>query len=116
VAFLRMRCGGGRDCRGRVRLVARIRVRHASASRRLRKRVRNLTAGRARFSIAGGGSKMVHIRLTAKGKRLVRRARRRGLRARLRGIHVKSRMVTLRKAPKRHTRRVRHRTRHALRG
>jgi len=111
IAFLRLRCNSGRGCRGTVRLVARLRAsRHPKASRRSRKRARNLTIGKRRFTIAANRTKMIRVRLTHNGKRLVRRTGRRGLRVRLRGTHVKRRVVTLRRATNRRTQRARRHT------
>jgi len=95
VALLRARCLGqpGARCSGALRLVARVRTARAG-----RRRVRNVVIGRARYGLPAGSARTVRVRLTGRGKRLVRRAGKRGLAARLLGPGVRSRAVKLRAA------------------
>jgi bacillolysin len=95
-AFLKLRCRGAGACQGSLKLVARVKAgkgKNAKASKK--KRVRNLVVGRAGFSIAAGRTKTIRVRLTGKGKRLVRRAGKRGLKVKLRGKGVANRAVKL---------------------
>jgi hypothetical protein len=99
-ALLRLTCRGAGTCQGNLKLVARVKSRKGKGAKGSRKRVRNLVIGRARFSIAAGRTKTIRVRLTRKGKRLVRRARRRGLKVKLRGSGVANRTVRLRSSRK----------------
>jgi hypothetical protein len=89
-------------------------VRRGGNAKSSRRRFRDLTIGKARFSIPAGGKKVVRVPLTGKGKRLVRHAHRRGLAVKLRGSGVVNRTVRLRSAPK-HKRKHRRGKRHANR-
>jgi hypothetical protein len=91
-ALLRLRCRGGGDCRGSLRLVVQVKVRKGKRLVR-----RNLVIGRAGFRIAAGGSKLVRVKLTARGVKLVNRAGKRGLKVKLRGKGVRNRVVQLRR-------------------
>jgi hypothetical protein len=102
-ALLRMGCRGqrGARCRGRLRLVARV-----GGARASRRATRNLVVGRGRYNLpAGSRGRVVRVRLSAKGRRLVRRAGRRGLRVRLAGKRLKKRSLVLRGAAKKRRRR-----------
>jgi hypothetical protein len=60
------------------------------------KLVRLLVVGSARFTIAAGHSATIGVRLTRRGRALLRRAGRRGLKLELAGTGVQSRTVLLR--------------------
>lgn len=95
-ALLAVSCRGqqGARCNGALRLVISI-----GAARSSRRRARNLTIGRARYSLpVGGPRRIVRIGLTREGSRLVRRAGKRGLKVRLVGKGLRSRALTLRTA------------------
>jgi hypothetical protein len=96
-ALLRLTCRGAGACRGNLKLVARVKSRKGKGkgAKGSRRRVRNLVIGRAGFSIAAGRTKTIRVRLTGKGKRLVRRAGKRGLKVKLRGKGVANRAVKL---------------------
>jgi hypothetical protein len=98
-ALIRMRCAGGASCRGVVKLVVRVKrkrsIKKRNGERHLAKRTRKVVIGRSRFSIPAGKSKTIRVKLTGKGKRLVRRAGKRGLKVQLTGSGVKHGVVTL---------------------
>jgi hypothetical protein len=103
-ALLKLRCEGGAGCEGMVKLsVARkatTRGRHRPAALR--------RIGKAAFSIPAAETRTVAVKLTAKGKALVRAGGKAGLKAQLGGSDVNARTVTLKPAPHRrgkHTRR-----------
>jgi len=79
-ALLRVRCVGEGVCRGAVTLVV---------------RVRRIAIGRRGYSIAAGRTKTVRVRLTRRGRRLLRRAGRRGLPARAKGVGLENRAIRL---------------------
>jgi hypothetical protein len=54
--------------------------------------------GKTRFSIPAGRAKTIRVRLTSKGKRLLRKAGKYGLKVKLRGSGVSNRTVRLRSA------------------
>jgi protocatechuate 3,4-dioxygenase beta subunit len=81
-ALLRMTCNAPAACKGVVKLVARVAG-------------RSVAIGKASFSVPAGASKTIGVKLTGKGKTLVRQAGARGLKVKLTGSGVKSRMVTL---------------------
>jgi len=98
-ALVRIRCRGqqGARCRGVLRIVARVRSRRGG-----RRTVRNIVVGRARYGFpAGRRLRVVRVRLTGQGRRLVRRAGRRGLRTRLVGRGLRNRALVLREARRR---------------
>ncbi len=87
------------------------RHRHAHRGRRRhRQATRTVTLGHARFSIAAGGSVVLRIRLTRRGRALFAHARHHRLRVRVSGRGVKRGTVLLREAPA-HRRPARHRRR-----
>lgn len=102
--LLRLQCPLGTTCAGVVKLI--VELRRARVSKRLadeavpsrrHKRKRRLVIGKRRYSIAGGQTAKVRIRLTRKGRRLLRRTRKSGLRVRLVGTGVRNKTVRLKK-------------------
>jgi hypothetical protein len=91
-ALLHMRCSGPGPCRGTVRLVVRV---AAGEGRRGTKRALSLVIGKAAFSIPAGTAKVVAVRLTSKGKALLRKAGSTALLARVQGSGVKIGTVKL---------------------
>jgi hypothetical protein len=100
-ALLRLHCHGSVSCQGVVEL---------SVASKARPRGHHppplLRIGKAAFSIPATKTKTVAVKLSAKGKALLRAAGRSGLKAQLAGSDVKSRTVTLKPAR-------RHRHKHA---
>jgi uncharacterized delta-60 repeat protein len=88
-AFVRLRCPGEAVCRGVAKLVAVKRGARRSAA------TRNVMIGRSKFRLPVGATKVVRIRLNARGKRLAKLGGRRGLQARLLGRGLRSRVVRL---------------------
>lgn len=84
-ALLRLRCRGGGHCHGLVRLVHRRRAR----------RGQRIRVGRAAFAIPAGEARLLRVKLSRRGRALLRRAGRRGLRLRLSGRGVGRRVVVL---------------------
>lgn len=99
-ALLRMRCLGPGDCRGVVRLVARVKSGKGKGARRSRKRARNVVIGRAGFSIPAGQTRVIRVPLNRRGRVRVRKAGRRGLPVKLRGRGVRNRTVRLKRRGK----------------
>jgi hypothetical protein len=98
MALLRISCRGrqGARCKGVLRLVAPV-----GGARGSRRKARRLVIGSAGFSLPlSSRLRTVRVRLTAQGKRLVRRAGRRGLRVSLVGRGVRKRALRLRPAPR----------------
>jgi hypothetical protein len=91
-ALLRLSCRGVAACRGLVKLVVRVK------GKRSAKRTESVVVGKSRFSIPAGKSKTLHVKLTGKGKKLLRQAGKRGLKAKLTGSGVKPRTVKLKPA------------------
>jgi hypothetical protein len=97
-AAVSVRCVGGGACKGTLELLVRVTKQHAvtrSGKRHVVKRTRNVVIGTAEFSIANGASEIVHVRLTAKGRRLLHNVGKRGLRVRLTGNGIKTGNVML---------------------
>lgn len=80
-AQLRLRCPGRDPCKGLAALWV--------------SGFKDVLLGKARFSVPAGKSRTVRVKLTSKGKRLLRKARRHRLRAKLKGRGVKKRTVLL---------------------
>lgn len=104
-AFLRLTCRGAGACQGSLELVARAKAGKGKGAKGSKKRARNLAIGRAGFSIPAGGTKVVRVRLTGKGKRLLRHAGKRGLKVKLRGSGVSNRAVLLKQKEKKKSKR-----------
>jgi hypothetical protein len=108
-AFLKLTCRGAGACQGSLRLVARVKARKGKGkgkgAKGSERRVRNIVIGRASFSIPVGLTKTIRVRLTRKGKQLVRRAGRRGLKVKLRGSGVANRAVRLKQKKRKRGRR-----------
>ena len=96
-ALLKLTCRGAGACRGSLKLIVRVK---AGKGKRSKKRVRNLVIGRAGFVIPAGRAKTIRVRLTGKGKRLLRKAGKHGLKVKLRGRGVRNRNVRLRSVRK----------------
>jgi hypothetical protein len=99
-ALLRLRCFGAGPCFGSLRLVARVKARKGKGAKRSKRRARNVVIGRAGFTVQARGRRTLRVRLTRRGRKLVRRARKRGVKVKLRGSGVASRTVLLRQAKK----------------
>jgi Carboxypeptidase regulatory-like domain len=93
-----LQCVGSDSCHGIIELIAQITAgRHhkrAHASR-THKSARGVVIGKAKYSLAAGKRATVHVKLTGKGKALLRHAGKRGLKVKLTGTDVKTRMVKL---------------------
>ena len=101
-ALLRLRCFGAGPCFGSLRLVARVKARKGKGAKRSKRRARNVVIGRAGFTVQARRRRTLRVRLTRRGRKLVRRARKRGAKVKLRGNGVAKRTVRLREARKRH--------------
>lgn len=86
-------CQGGGPCKGNLRLIARF---------RLGGRSHKATIGRIGFSLAAEQKAAVPVKLSRRGRSLLRRARRHRLPVHLVGRGVRSRNVVLREAAQRH--------------
>jgi List-Bact-rpt repeat protein len=98
VALLTTRCVGAEACKGLAKLVVGLHVparNQAHSSRRLHRRVRELVIGKGRFNIPAGKRGRIRIKLTGKGKGLLRKAGKHGLVARLVGTGLRNRAVKL---------------------
>ncbi|HEX5417573.1 MAG TPA: carboxypeptidase-like regulatory domain-containing protein [Chloroflexota bacterium] len=100
-----LRCRSDVACRGVAKLLAKIDQPRTTRSTRdrVQKRSRTIVIGRSRFSLAAGHQGTVRIKLTGKGRKLLRRAGKRGLKVRLVGhgliphtLHVKPRLRKVR--------------------
>ncbi len=105
-AFLKLSCRGGSACRGSLQLIARVKAGKSERAKHSKKRIRNLVIGRAGFAIPAGRTKTIRVRLTGKGKALLRKAGRRGLKVKLRGSGISNRAVRLR-SPRKQKRKAR---------
>jgi hypothetical protein len=97
-ALLRLHCVGHTPCIGTVKLLAHVTRKltlRRHGTRVVLRREREIVVGRARFVIAGGKTATIHVRLTHRGRALLRKAGRRGLRLTLAGQGVRSRSVLL---------------------
>lgn len=106
--LLSLRCASDEPCKGVAKLMARQR-KTKRAHHRLRRRARTILIGKGRFSIPAGHRSTARIRLTAKGKALMRHSGKGGLVVRLGGSHIQSRTLHVKQARHR-----RHRKRGAL--
>jgi hypothetical protein len=88
-ALVRISCRGGSPCKGVAKLVVR--------EKRKGKPARNVVIGTARFSIASGKAATLSVKLSGKGKAMLRKAGKQGLKAKLIGTGIKSRAVVLKK-------------------
>jgi len=84
-ALVKLHCAGVASCGGALKLVA-------------KRGKRSVVIGTARFSIAAGKSATIHVKLTATGRSLLRKAGRRGLGVKLTGEGVKGRKLVLKAA------------------
>jgi PKD domain len=103
-ALIRLTCTGQGACKGSLRLVARVvrkRSRKGHGGQQRHASARHVVIGKAGFSIAKGASKTVHVRLSAEGRSLLRKAGKRGLRVKVRGSGFEKGSVVLKKARKR---------------
>lgn len=92
-ALVKLRCRGAGRCHGRFRLIVRLKVRKGKRLVR-----RNVRIGKTGFSVAKGRRKVVRVKLTRRGRKLVRHApKKRGLKVKLRGGGVRNRAVRLRR-------------------
>lgn len=105
-AFLKLSCRGAGACQGSLRLLVRVKAGKGKRAKRSKKRVRNLVIGGVGFAIPAGRAKTIRVRITGKGRRLLRKAGKRGLRVKLRGSGVSNRAVRLRNTRK-HKRKTR---------
>jgi predicted transglutaminase-like cysteine proteinase len=88
-ALLKARCRGeqGARCRGVAMLFAKVRQ---------GKRNKNVAIGKTRYNLPTNSTvRVIRVKLTGKGVKLVRRSGRRGLKAKLAGRGVKNRVVKL---------------------
>jgi hypothetical protein len=99
-AFLKLRCRGAGACHGSLRLIARVKTAKGKRAKHSKKRARSLVIGRAGFAIPAGRTKTIRVRLTSKGRVLVRKAGRRGRKVKVRGNSVSYRTLRLRNARK----------------
>jgi hypothetical protein len=65
-ATLRISCGGGGPCKGTVKLIAKLRVGHQT---------KEVTVGKASFSLPAGGSRSLKIMLSGPAKKLLGKGR-----------------------------------------
>lgn len=97
VVLIRVRCSGGSACRGLAKLVVRRRMAKRAVkrngTRRKVRRVRVVPIGKGRFNVAPAQTRVIRLRLTGLGKRLLRRSGHRGLRAKLVGRGLRTRGV-----------------------
>jgi len=97
-ALVLIACRGDASCQGVVKLVVRIKAKRAAkrrGKRRIVKRNLNVVIGKARFSIPVGGRATIRVKLTGKGRALLRHAGKRGLTVRLTGTGIKGRTIHL---------------------
>jgi hypothetical protein len=94
-ALLQMRCpAAGGECSGAVKLVRRIKLERTAGSRNS-KRGRRAVLGMQIFRIAAGSEKLVRVRLSDEGRKMLRDAPRRRLTVKLRGDGVTHRGLVL---------------------
>ncbi len=104
-ALVEVQCGGSVPCVGQMKLVE-IYLKNGTVAllrdERPTGRRHRLLVGKARFSIPAEKSRTVRVKLTRKGKRLLRHAPRHRLRVKLTGRHVKHRKLLLKQARRHH--------------
>ncbi len=101
-AALELNCAGPGACKGTVKLIARTnetRTVGRHRKRRVVKRTRKVVIGTASFSLAEGASETLHVPLSARGERLLRKAGEKGLQVSLVGSAIQAHSLVL-KAPK----------------
>jgi alpha-tubulin suppressor-like RCC1 family protein len=118
-ALIKLACTGPGACKGSLKLVARVAQRRAAkghGKHGRRRHVRNIVIGTASFSIAAGKRETVRVKLSAKGRSLVRKAGRRGLHVTVKGSDIKTGAVVLKQAggARKHGRKGKHAKRSAL--
>ncbi len=85
-ALLKVKCQGTGPCKGTVKLTAR------SVTK---KKAKKVVIGHASFAILPGKSKVIHVKLSSKGKALVSKAGKKGLKVKASGKGVKQGTVVL---------------------
>jgi DNA-binding beta-propeller fold protein YncE len=93
-ALLKLRCSGTAACAGVANLLVAPKVGQRGPGR-TGKRSKRLLIGRSAFSIPAGTTRVVPVKLSRKGRGLVRAARRHRLKVKLAGTGVESRAVVL---------------------
>jgi hypothetical protein len=76
--LLRLRCRGGRRCRGTIKLL-----------------IGHKLIGKTRFRIATGKAKVIRVKLNHKGRKLLRKTHRHRLKLKLRGRAVRHRVIVV---------------------
>ncbi|HEX7059188.1 MAG TPA: hypothetical protein VF176_04985, partial [Solirubrobacterales bacterium] len=97
-ARLRLQCVGDSVCRGTITLIVWIKARKPARQSTLRhvgRQAHGVLIGKRPYAIAAGRTRLIQVRLTRRGKALLRRSGRRGLRARLRGPGLQNTTVRL---------------------
>ncbi len=97
-ALVTLTCVGDGRCKGLVKLIAHVgyrRVVHRNGHREVIRRRGLFSAGKARFSIYPGRTKVLRVKLKRKAKRLLNRRRRHRMRVRLLGRDVQHRGLLL---------------------
>ena len=108
--LLRLRCAGAGACRGVVKLTTRLAEKaKAKGKGEHKKGARTIVIGKARYSVAAGKRATVHVKLTGKGKALLRHAGKHGLKVKLTGSGIKSRMLKIKSRSRNKRRRRKHR-------
>jgi hypothetical protein len=95
-AAVTLHCTGPGACSGTLTLTARLtRARSGRHGKRVSRGVRHVVIGTASFSIAAGASETVEVRLSARGRALLRRAGSAGLGVELSGSGLRSSALVL---------------------
>lgn len=97
-ALIALTCSGG-PCKGKLKLVYKIKTKVKHGKRTKAKTVK-LTIGTASFTLTAGGKKTVRVKLTQKGASYLAKAGKHGIAVELSGSDVKARSLTLKTAAK----------------
>lgn len=96
-ALVRLTCTGSGACKGTLKLVYEVKIKHGKHGKT---KVSKVTIGTASFSIVAGDKKTVSVKLTKKGAGYLAKAGKHGLKVALSGSDVKARTLTVKASSK----------------